>query len=68
MMELCQPNCSLDYFLNDRMKKKKEIAESEVIKIIDCVLRGLYELNKINIIHRDIKLDNVIRLNRKDNV
>ncbi|OBA18988.1 kinase-like protein [Metschnikowia bicuspidata var. bicuspidata NRRL YB-4993] len=57
LMELC-PNKSLLDFMNDRIRQK--LSESEILKIMLDISIGVYEMHKIKLIHRDIKIENVL--------
>lgn len=45
--------------IDDCIKMKDSIPESEIWKIISCVLRGLNQLHNRAILHRDIKCANI---------
>lgn len=57
LMELC-PNKSLLHYMNARIKTK--LTEPEILKIMLDISQGIYEMHKINLIHRDIKIENVL--------
>lgn len=57
LMELC-PNKSLLDFMNARLATK--LTESEILKILLDVSLGVYEMHRKNLIHRDIKIENVL--------
>ena len=50
--------------LYDHMKKKKELTSKEIIGMIEGILIGLEHLRELNIVHRDIKPNNILL--RKD--
>ena len=55
VMELCEKNMDLGFYIKDRRKSGKQISEREVMGIVDNILQGLLWLNKNKIMHRDIK-------------
>lgn len=57
LMELC-PNKSLLDFMNDRIRLK--LTEPEILKIMLDISIGVYEMHKIKLVHRDIKIENVL--------
>ena len=57
LMELC-PNKSLLDYMNAKIKTK--LAESEILKIMLDISIGIYEMHRLNMIHRDIKIENVL--------
>ena len=57
LMELC-PNKSLLEYMNDRIRLK--LTEPEILKILLDISIGVYEMHKIKLIHRDIKIENVL--------
>lgn len=57
LMELC-PNKSLLDFMNERIKTK--LSELEILKIMLDISLGIYEMHKLKMIHRDIKIENVL--------
>lgn len=57
LMELC-PNKSLLDFMNDRIRTK--LSESEILKILLDISLALYEMHKIKLVHRDVKIENVL--------
>ncbi|CAD8143217.1 unnamed protein product [Paramecium pentaurelia] len=59
LMEYCNAGDLEKYW----EKQGKRIKEQNVIDIIIQVLNGLYELHKLNVIHRDIKLANILMHN-----
>ena len=66
VLELCEKDCTLEDFILQRQKEKKEFTEWEICKIMNDVIRGLKKLNDLGIIHRDIKDGNIIRVNKGD--
>jgi Serine/threonine protein kinase len=57
LMELC-PNKSLLDYMNAKIKTK--LTESEILKIMLDISIGIYEMHRLNMIHRDIKIENVL--------
>lgn len=57
LMELC-PNKSLLDYMNARIKTK--LSEPEILKIMLDISQGIYEMHKLKLIHRDIKIENVL--------
>lgn len=57
LMELC-PGGSLLDFMNARIKVK--LNEGEILKIMLDVCQGVYEMHRAQLIHRDIKIENVL--------
>ncbi|KAI5952948.1 AKL1 [Candida margitis] len=57
LMELC-PGGSLLDFMNARIKVK--LNEGEILKIMLDVCQGVYEMHRAKLIHRDIKIENVL--------
>ncbi|KAG5419050.1 AKL1 [Candida metapsilosis] len=61
LMELC-PGGSLLDFMNARIKVK--LNEAEILKIMLDVCQGVYEMHRTQLVHRDIKIENVL-INKK---
>lgn len=57
LMELC-PNKSLLDFMNARIKTK--LSELEILKILLDISIGVFEMHRLKMIHRDIKIENVL--------
>lgn len=57
LMELC-PNKSLLDYMNAKIKTK--LTEPEILKIMKDIGIGVYEMHKKYLIHRDIKIENVL--------
>lgn len=57
LMELC-PNKSLLDYMNAKIKTK--LTEEEILKIMLDISVGVYEMHKLKMIHRDIKIENVL--------
>lgn len=57
LMELC-PNGSLLDYMNEKIRTK--LAEPEILKIMLDIAIGIYEMHKLKMIHRDIKIENVL--------
>ncbi|KAI5967780.1 AKL1 [Candida theae] len=57
LMELC-PGGSLLDFMNARIKVK--LNEAEILRIMLDVCQGVYEMHRTQLIHRDIKIENVL--------
>lgn len=57
LMELC-PNKSLLEYMNARIRTK--LTEKEILKIMMDITLGLYEMHKLKLIHRDVKIENVL--------
>lgn len=57
LMELC-PNKSLLDFMNSKIKTK--LTEPEILKIMIDISIGIYEMHKMKLVHRDIKIENVL--------
>lgn len=57
LMELC-PNQSLLDYMNARIRLK--LAEKEILKIMLDITVGLYEMHRHKLVHRDIKIENVL--------
>lgn len=57
LMELC-PNNSLLEYMNARIRTK--LTEKEILKIMVDITLGLYEMHKIKLVHRDVKIENVL--------
>ncbi|KAG7664835.1 AKL1 [[Candida] subhashii] len=57
LMELC-PNKSLLDYMNAHIKTK--LAEHEILSVMLDIAQGIYEMHKLKLIHRDIKIENVL--------
>ncbi|ABN66929.2 Ark-family serine/threonine protein kinase [Scheffersomyces stipitis CBS 6054] len=57
LMELC-PNKSLLDYMNAHIKTK--LSESQILTIMNDIALGLYEMHRLKLIHRDIKIENVL--------
>lgn len=57
LMELC-PNKSLLDYMNAKIKTK--LSEQEILQIILDISIGIYEMHVLKMIHRDIKIENVL--------
>ncbi|KAH3659968.1 hypothetical protein OGAPHI_007173 [Ogataea philodendri] len=57
LMELC-PNKSLLDHMNARLSTK--LSEPEILKIMLDISQGVYAMHKLKLIHRDIKIENVL--------
>lgn len=57
LMELCPNQLLLDY-MNTRIRLK--LAEAEILKIMLDITVGLYEMHRLKLVHRDIKIENVL--------
>lgn len=57
LMELC-PNKSLLDFMNARIKTK--LSEPEILNIMLDISRAVLDMHKLKLIHRDIKIENVL--------
>ena len=59
IMDLLEGGQLLDY-----MKKKGQLGEQETSNILKTLLEGLKYLHSKNIMHRDVKPDNILYLNK----
>ncbi|EGV60861.1 Ark- serine/threonine protein kinase [Yamadazyma tenuis] len=57
LMELCPHGSLLDY-MNAKIKTK--LTESEILSIMFDISIGVYEMHRSKMIHRDIKIENVL--------
>ena len=57
LMELC-PNKSLLDYMNSKIKTK--LTELEILTIMLDISIGVYEMHRLKMIHRDIKIENVL--------
>ncbi|KAG7839495.1 hypothetical protein KL942_003106 [Ogataea angusta] len=57
LMELC-PNKSLLDHMNARLSTK--LSEPEILKIMLDISQGVYAMHRLKLIHRDIKIENVL--------
>lgn len=57
LMELC-PNKSLLDYMNDRIKTK--LTEPQILSIMLDIGVGVWEMHRLKMIHRDIKIENVL--------
>ena len=57
LMELC-PNGSLLDYMNARIREK--LTESQILTIMMDVAVGVYEMHRLHLLHRDIKIENVL--------
>lgn len=57
LMELC-PNKSLLDFMNARIREK--LTEKEILKIMLDISIGVFEMHRLKLVHRDIKIENVL--------
>ncbi|CAK9439747.1 uncharacterized protein LODBEIA_P38470 [Lodderomyces beijingensis] len=57
LMELCPGGSLLDY-MNQKIKTK--LTEPEILKIMLDACQGVYEMHKSKLIHRDLKIENVL--------
>lgn len=57
LMEFC-PNKSLLDYMNARIRQK--LTEKEILKIMLDICVGVYEMHKLKLVHRDIKIENVL--------
>lgn len=57
LMELCENNSLLDY-MNQHLSTR--LTETEISSIMLDVCKAVYEMHRVKIIHRDIKIENVL--------
>lgn len=57
LMELC-PNKSLLDYMNAHIREK--LTEKAILKIMKDISLGIYEMHKLKMVHRDIKIENVL--------
>lgn len=57
LMELC-PNKSLLDYMNAHIREK--LSEKDILKIMRDITVGIYEMHKLKLVHRDIKIENVL--------
>lgn len=57
LMELC-PNKSLLDYMNSKIKTM--LTEEEILKIMNDISLGIYDMHALKLIHRDIKIENVL--------
>lgn len=57
LMELCENNSLLDY-MNQHLSTR--LTETEISSIMLDVCKAVYEMHRAKIIHRDIKIENVL--------
>lgn len=57
LMELC-PNKSLLDYMNAHIREK--LLEKDILKIMKDISIGVYEMHKLKLVHRDIKIENVL--------
>lgn len=57
LMELC-PNKSLLDYMNAHIREK--LLEKDILKIMKDIAVGIYEMHKLKLVHRDIKIENVL--------
>ncbi|KAK6464980.1 putative p53-regulating kinase [Scheffersomyces coipomensis] len=63
VMELC-PNKSLLDYMNAHIKTR--LSEREILKIMLDISVALYEMHRLKMIHRDVKIENVLIDSRHD--
>lgn len=57
LMELC-PNKSLLEYMNSHIREK--LSEKQILAIMMDIAVGVYEMHRIQLVHRDIKIENVL--------
>lgn len=57
LMELC-PNKSLLEYMNAHIREK--LTEKQILAIMMDIAIGVYEMHRIQLVHRDIKIENVL--------
>ncbi|RKP30718.1 kinase-like protein [Metschnikowia bicuspidata] len=57
LMELC-PNRSLLDYMNAHIREK--LTESQILTIMMDIAVGVYEMHRLHLVHRDIKIENVL--------
>lgn len=57
LMELC-PNKSLLDYMNVHIREK--LSEKDILKIMKDIALAIYEMHKLKLVHRDIKIENVL--------
>jgi len=60
VLEYCNGGTLYDFLLYYKNELKTTIPEQQIQFLLKMIINGLYEMHKKNIIHRDIKLENIL--------
>lgn len=65
LMEYIKGGTLLD-LINERKKEDKPITTQEISEIMKNIMDGLIYIHNANIVHRDLKLENILLKDKKD--
>ncbi len=57
-MEFCE-NGNLENLIYEKMQKAERLSEQEILKYISQILLGINYLHERNVVHGDLKLENL---------